>query len=152
MYQPMTQEQFNIVVMMLFGIMVMQGYFYFRREVNRRAAQLAIFKAIHPHERVSRPIVALTFGSPGLHDVGRIATRESLQNKIVISPGATLCGLTGDTLKMVRDLQAQAILLCDELLVIDPAGAVGPTAREDIELAKKHGKTIRYYSIERGLQ
>lgn len=77
----------------------------------------------------------------------------TLDGNIVISVG--LFGHSGDNevwdegvKKMLDDMHKRKIDMADEIFVIDVGGYIGSSTKSEIDYAYRHGKNIRYYSLE----
>lgn len=77
----------------------------------------------------------------------------TLDGNIVISVG--LFGHSGDNevwdegvKEMLDDMHKRKIDMADEIFVIDVGGYVGSSTKSEIDYAYRHGKNIRYYSLE----
>ena len=78
-----------------------------------------------------------------------VQKRLTLEGNIVISVG--LFGHSGDnevwiegTKEMLDDMHLRKIDMADEIYVINVDGYIGTSTRNEIEYAKRTGKTIRY--------
>ena len=49
------------------------------------------------------------------------------------------------TKEMLDDMHKRKIDMADEIFVINVGGYIGDSTRSEIEYAKEHGKTVRYY-------
>ena len=86
-----------------------------------------------------------------------VQKKLTLEGNIVISVG--LFGHSGDqevwenmdegtltrTKEMLDDMHKRKIDMADEIFVINVGGYIGDSTRSEIEYAKEHGKTVRYY-------
>lgn len=77
----------------------------------------------------------------------------TLEGNIVISVG--LFGHSGDdeawaegTKEMLDDMHKRKIDMADEIFVIDVDGYIGSSTKSEIDYAYRHGKNVRFYSIE----
>lgn len=77
----------------------------------------------------------------------------TLEGNIVISVG--LFGHSGDNevwdedvKEMLDDMHKRKIDMADEIFVIDVDGYIGSSTKSEIDYAYRHGKNIRYYSLE----
>lgn len=77
----------------------------------------------------------------------------TLEGNIVISVG--LFGHSGDNevwdegvKEMLDDMHKRKIDMADEIFVIDVGGYIGSSTKSEIDYAYRHGKNIRYYSLE----
>ena len=77
----------------------------------------------------------------------------TLDGNIVISVG--LFGHSGDNevwdegvKEMLDDMHKRKIDMADEIFVIDVGGYIGSSTKSEIDYAYRHGKNIRYYSLE----
>ena len=75
--------------------------------------------------------------------------RLTLQGNIVISVG--LFGHSGDeevwadgVKTMLDDMHKRKIDMADGIYIINPGGYIGESTRNEIEYARKQGKTIEY--------
>ena len=82
-----------------------------------------------------------------------VQKKLTLEGCIVISVG--LFGHSGDTevftegvKTMLDDMHKRKIDMADEIFVIDVGGYIGSSTKSEIDYAYRHGKNIRYYSLE----
>ena len=87
----------------------------------------------------------------------KVLKKLTLEGCIVISVG--LFGHSGDqevwenmdegtltrTKEMLDDMHKRKIDMADEIFVINVGGYIGDSTRSEIEYAREHGKTVRYY-------
>lgn len=82
-----------------------------------------------------------------------VQKKLTLEGNIVISVG--LFGHSGDNevwsegvKEMLDDMHKRKIDMADEIFVIDVDGYIGSSTKSEIDYAYRHGKNIRYYSLE----
>src|SRR4029077_21204598 len=69
---------------------------------------------------------------------------ETMADNIVL----TICPGMMDRKKAAK-MHRKKIDLADEVLVINPGGYIGPSTRSEIAYARKYGKHIRYWRVEK---
>ena len=103
------------------------------------------------------PVVTLCGSTKFKDEYIKVQEELTLMGYVVISVG--LFGhadnkfgneITPQVKRMLDDLHFQKIDMADEIFVINVGGYVGNSTRNEIEYAKKQGKTIKY--LENGEQ
>lgn len=103
------------------------------------------------------PVVTLCGSTKFKDEYIKVQEELTLMGYVVISVG--LFGhadnkfgneITPQVKRMLDDLHFQKIDMADEIFVINVGGYIGNSTRNEIEYAKKQGKTIKY--LENGEQ
>lgn len=80
----------------------------------------------------------------------KVNTYLTLQGNIVISLGffeqSEGIELTQEQAELFEKIHYEKINMSDEIFVIDVNGYIGNSTKKEIEYAKQHGKSIRYFS------
>src|SRR5690348_6351 len=123
---------------------VMQALFSIRETIRRE----------HEAQQQSKPTIVCLCGSTRFADAfHEWNLRETLAGRIVLSIGCNtrsdadlmLAGeLTEDDKVRLDELHKRKIDLCDEILVLNVGGYVGPSTQSEIAYARAHGKPVRW--------
>ena len=98
---------------------------------------------------MNKPTVVCLCGSIRFKDQFlKAQVEETLNGKIVLTPGVFDCfdGVQVNQMmaEMLKELHLRKIDLADEVLIINVGKYIGQTTSEELEYAKKNGKTIRF--------
>jgi predicted HAD superfamily Cof-like phosphohydrolase len=119
---------------------------------NAKSEQ-AVHVTITSESASAAPVVCLSGSTRFKRTFLEAQLEESLAGRVVLSlPVFTHvdgCQLSAHELATLSRLRAARIAMSDEILVIDVGGYVGPGTSEDVELAGRLGKHVRYWSRER---
>lgn len=95
------------------------------------------------------PVITLCGSTRFKEQFLEMQKRLTLQGNIVISVG--LFGHSGDeevladgVKTMLDDMHKRKIDMADGIYIINPGGYIGESTRNEIEYARKQGKTIEY--------
>lgn len=103
----------------------------------------------HPHYvQYYRPVIVCLCGSTRfMKEFYDANMRETLDGKIVLTVGMSShgdCKPTSEQKVLLDKLHFRKIDLCDEILVLNVGGYIGESTKNELEYARKNGKTIRY--------
>lgn len=136
-----------------------QAYTFYLDEQDfdsERAQELAVASLAGTGYTDGTPTIVCLCGSTRFSEAFRAANlRETLDGKIVLSIG---CDMRSDTdifghlpvqkleaiKTMLDELHMRKIDLCDEVLILNVGGYVGPSTRRELEYARSLGKHIRW--------
>jgi hypothetical protein len=104
---------------------------------------------------VERPVIVCLCGSTRFGEEFRRANlEETLKGKIVLTIGCDFksddgLGLTEYNKIRLDELHLRKIDLANEVLILNVGGYIGESTRRELEYARAHGKTVRFWEKER---